>query len=509
MSKHSRKRAARLRAEATGIERRLARAVRPNVAGPLLGRANIAYELSARTKGTAHGGIGAIAKLINATGLAGEIDGSLELLKCHKPYYESDHVLNIAYNVLCGGQRLQDIEARRTDAVFLDGLGVESLPDPTTAGDFCRRFDDNAVLALQEAFNRARLKVWRCQPDEFFEQPAVIEADASIVPTDAETKEGMDIAYNGVWGYSALVVSLANTKEPLYLGLLGANRPSHEGVVDYYDRSIALCREAGFKKVRLRGDTDFSLTAEFDRWDDDGVKFVFGYDARANLIERAESADDELYHELVTHAERQIATTARTRPANVKDDIVRERNYKTLRQTAQDVVEFSYRPGKCNRDYRVVALRKNLSVERGENALFSEYRYFFYITNDRTMTADEIVNEARQRCNQENLISQLKSGVRALHAPVNTLCANWAYMTIAALAWSLKAWCALLLPVTPRWADRHNEERRRLLTMEFRTFLAAFIEIPAQIITTGRRVRWRVLAYNPWLGAFFRLIDIL
>jgi hypothetical protein len=341
MSKHRRKRAARLHAEAAAIKRRLQRAVAPNVSGPVLGQANIAYELSARTKGTAHGGIGAIAKLIGATGLAGEIDGSLELLKFHKPYYESDHVLNIAYNVLCGGRRLEDIEARRCDAVFLDGLGIESLPDPTTAGDFCRRFDADAVPALQEAVNRARLRVWRSQPDSFFQVPAVIDADASIVATDAQTKEGMDIAYNGVWGYSALVVSLANTREPLYLGLLGANRPSHEGVVDYYDRAIALCRQAGFKEIRLRGDTDFSLTAEFDRCDDDGVKFVFGYDAKANLIQRAQSTDDELYHELVTHAEQQIATQARTRPRNVKDDIVRERNYKVLRQTAQDVVEFS------------------------------------------------------------------------------------------------------------------------------------------------------------------------
>ncbi|MGO9976966.1 MAG: hypothetical protein ACLP01_30035, partial [Solirubrobacteraceae bacterium] len=132
-----------------------------------------------------------------------------------------------------------------------------------------------------------------------------------------------------------------------------------------------------------------------------------------------------------------------------------------------------------------------------------------YITNNPDMTADEVVDQARQRCNQENLISQLKSDVRALHAPVNTLNANWAYMTVAALAWALKAWSALLLPVTPRWAEQHNEQRRRLLTMEFRTFRQAFIEIPCQIITTGRRVRWRVLAYNQWLGAFFRLIDAL
>jgi len=509
MSNKRRTRAARLRAEAAAIEQRLARAVRPNVSGPVLGRASIAYELSARTKATGHGGIGLVAKLIGKVGLAGEIDSSLELLKLHKPYHESDHVLNIAYNVLCGGQRLEDIEARRCDRVFLDGLGVESLPDPTTAGDFCRRFDPDAVLALQEAINRARLKVWRRQPDSFFAQPAIIDADASIVPTDAQTKQGMDISYNGIWGYSALVVSLANTREPLYLGLLGANRPSHEGVIGYYDRAISLCRQAGFTEIRLRGDTDFSLTSELDRWHDDGVRFVFGYDAKANLVHTAERQGEDLYHELAGRADAQIATTPRTRPLDVKDAIVRERNYKTLRQTAEDVVEFPYRPGKCTRDYRVIALRKNISVERGENVLFSEYRYFFYITNDPDMTADEVIDQARKRCNQENLISQLKSGVRALHAPVNTLNANWAYMTMAALAWSLKAWSALLLPITPRWAEHHNEQRRRLLTMDFRTFLAAFIEIPAQIITTGRQVRWRLLTYNPWLKALFRLLDTL
>ena len=134
----------------------------------------------------------------------------------------------------------------------------------------------------------------------------------------------------------------------------------------------------------------------------------------------ADSIDDQIYHELVTQAETQIATTARARRCNVKDQVVCERGYKVLRQAAQDVVEFSYRPGKCTRDYRIVALRKNISVERGENVLFSEYRYFFYITNDRTMTGDEVINEARQRCKQENLISQLKSGVRALHTTLRS-----------------------------------------------------------------------------------------
>ena len=269
----------KLAAGKRSVERRLRAAVAPNLSGPLLGQANISYELAERTKATAHGGMGLVARLVKKLRLPEEIDASVKLLKVHHPYHESDHVLNIAYNALCGGQRLDDIELRRCDQVFLDGLGVAALPDPTTAGDFCRRFDETSVMELQEAVNRARLRAWAAQPASFFAETAVIDADATIVPTDGECKEGMDIAYNGIWGYSTLLVSFANAREPLYFSQHGANRPSHEGVVELYDRSIALSRKAGFRRVRLRGDTDFSLTAHFDRWDADGVTFVFGYDA--------------------------------------------------------------------------------------------------------------------------------------------------------------------------------------------------------------------------------------
>ena len=102
---------------------------------------NLHYEGSDRVRGLGTGGIGAMHLLAQRTGLTAAIDGSLPLLKVHQPYHESDHVLNIAYNILCGGQTLEDLEQRRQDEVYLDALGAPTIPDPTTAGDFCRRLE--------------------------------------------------------------------------------------------------------------------------------------------------------------------------------------------------------------------------------------------------------------------------------------------------------------------------------------------------------------------------------
>jgi len=181
-------------------------------------------------------------------------------------------VLSIAYNILVGGQVLEDIEVRRNDAAFLKAINARSIPDPTTAGDFCRRFDESAIWSLMNAINTTRLEVWRRSDRDFSQETARIDADGSIVPTTGECKVGMDLSYNGIWGYHPLLISLANTKEPLFLVNRSGNRPSHEGAPAALDKAIALCQDAGFRDILLRGDTDFSMTAHLDRWHAAGVR---------------------------------------------------------------------------------------------------------------------------------------------------------------------------------------------------------------------------------------------
>jgi hypothetical protein len=480
------------------IQRRLAPRNWEDQPEPMLKASNIHYEVAEKTQAISYGGIGAIHKMIGKLGLAGEIDRELELLKKHLPYHESDHVINLAYNALVGGMRLEDIELRRNDEVFLDALGAQRIPDPTTSGDFTRRLSEEQILVLMECINRIREKVWGLQKRKFLRE-AIIDADGLIARTLGECKQGMDISYKGIWGYHPLLISLANTREVLYLVNRPGNVASHQGAAEWIDRAVALVKKRA-RKVLLRGDTDFSLTAHFDRWAKE-VDFIFGIDANTALVRIAQNLAESRWAELVRRPKYTIKTRERCKPQNVKERIVKAREFKNLRLESEQIAEFFYRPGHCHRDFRVVVVRKNITVEKGEVALFDEIRYFFYITTKMKISARKVVALANQRCDQENVIEQLKNGVNAMRMPVDNLLSNWAYMVMTSLAWNLKAWFAMLMPKKARWEE--------VLRMEFRRFLHAFIIVPCQIIRTGRRIVYRLLGCNSWTKEFLATFEHL
>ena len=482
-------------------KRRIARRLDPGrtsaTSEPVMKGGNLHYEMSERVGAISAGGIGAIHLMARKIGLVDDIDQRLNLLKVHLPYHESDHVLSIAYNILAGGVRLEDLELRRQDENFLNAFGARRLPDPTTAGDFTRRFSPEAILRLQEAINVARQRVWGVQPEGFL-QEAYIDVDGTIGGTLGECKGGMEMSYKKIWGYAPLIISLANTSEVLYLVNRPGNAPSHQDSAEWIERAITLVQpHAG--RITLRGDTDFTHCAHLDRWDGQGVRFIFGMDAHPKAVGMADKLPAEAWKRLERLPRYEIATEPRTRPDNVKEQIVRQRGYRNIVLRSEDVAEMEYRPGKCGRSYRLIVVRKNLSVEAGEEVLFDEVRHFFFLTNRTDLTVEEVVGLSNGRCDQENVIAQLKSGVNAMRMPVNDLDSNWAYMVMAALAWNLKAWFALLVP--------NRDNGMQLLRMEFRSFLGAVIAIPAQIARTARRMVCRFLGYTAWLKDFFATFE--
>ncbi|WP_024333282.1 IS1380 family transposase [Desulfotignum balticum] len=462
---------------------------------PMFKASNIHYEFDGRHQGISYGGIGLIHLLAQKTGLFKEIDKNLELLKRHLPYHESDHVANMAYNILAGGTCLEDIELLRKNPAWLDALGAQIIPDPTTAGDFLRRFEEQDVLDFMSTKNNIRKKIWGKQPTSF-KKMAIINIDGTISETYGQCKQGMDISYNGKWGYAPLIISLAGTREVLYVVNRSGNAPSHLDSAKWLDKTLNLVSDS-FEKVYIRGDTDFSLTSNFGKWDN-RCRFVFGMDARNNFVKLAGQIPESEW-ELLQKESRKIKTQPRKKPENVKAQVVERRKFKNLKTECEHVAEFEYRPGKCQKPYRMIVLRKTIKMLKGQCQLFDDVRYFFYITNDDKKSVEQLIQFYRNRADHENDIEQLKNGVSALNNPSDSLISNWVYMAIASQSWDLKAWYGLLLP--------YRALGRSIVRMEFKKFIHTFIQIPCLIIKSGRKITYRLVGYNDQVKHIFNLLD--
>ena len=207
------------------LKRRLDRANFKGADKPIFAGGNVRFEMADRVHSVNCGGISAIHTMVRKLGLDTALNDALLLLKIHAPYFESDHVLNMTYNIMTGGDCLEDLERLRESETYMDAIGAERIPDPTTAGDFCRRFDEDSIVNMMEVINDIREKVGDLQDESFFDE-AMVDIDATIAETSGECKQGIGLSYKGIWGYAPLMVSLANTRETLYLVNRSGNTPS-------------------------------------------------------------------------------------------------------------------------------------------------------------------------------------------------------------------------------------------------------------------------------------------
>ncbi len=452
-------------------------------ARPILGNERLRYEISDRIDATSFGGIGFASIALKNLGLAPMIDAKLELLKVHQPYHESDHVLTLIYNLLCGGDCLEDIELLRNDSAFLDALGARRIPDPTTSGDFLRRFGYDDILTLLDIMNDINVKVWKLSGAK--SRIGLLDIDSTIQETSGECKERMDISYNGKWGFHPLVITEAESGLHVCLVNRSGNCASQMDAAKWIDYAVENIRDS-FAGIRLRGDSAFSLTSNFDRWADAGIEFCFSFDATSNLVEIADKLPKNAWHRIERAVEKQHKKIKR----RAKEERIESRGYRHMQLEKRFAAEFHYRPTKCGKEYRVVVERKNIHVTKGQLLLSPEVRYFFYITNIESMSPVEVLEFTHGRCNHENRIEQLDNGVHALHMPAAEFKANWAFMVIGAMAWNTKSWMGLSSPDIGRGES--------LVRMEFKRFVRSIILLPCQVLRQARYTVLRLLNVNHW-----------
>ena len=421
---------------------------------------------------TAYGGLSLAARLVARLGLPQAIDGSLSLLRAHRPFRESDHVLTHAYNLYVGGSCLEDIANLQTSEPVRRILGAGRIPDPTTAGDFLRRFGESDLRALDGAIDQAQSRAWTLAHGKRKRERALVDLDSHVHEVYGHQKEGTDFTYLGSFGYHPLAITLAETQECLRLVNRPGNVTSAEGAAELLQGVFPLL-EKHFRKVVVRGDSAFARQDIYDVCDERGQDFAIVSPAHPNLVTIAEGLPEKafrVFRPSSSAAREDSPPKRRKRGEDVRRRRARARGKRDLKLERQWLAEVEYRPARSSRSYRLIIRRQRIEEAR-QGQLFELWRYRFVITNmDSRHTTEEVVRLTYQRCDQENVIEQLQNGIAAMAMPTGGMLANGAYLVCARLAHNLKSWLGqIALPSeTVRW--------------EWKRFRQAFVIVATRVV---------------------------
>jgi len=474
----------------------------PEHVGPVFSNRRVRVQISQRGKVTPYGGLCLAHDLAARLELDRDMNGSIRLLKLHMPYFESDHILAHVYNLYVGGCCIEDLANLQHSDAVKHLLGACRIPDPTTAGDFLRRFEPYHLKQFQAVIDRAREKVWRKLPRSR-KKVATVDLDSTVKEVHGECKQGADFSYNGKWSYHPLLATLAETNEPLRTINRPGNAASADGSAEVLHEVLPMVGRH-FNTVFVRGDSKFYQRATIAQCERHGARFAFVMDGYAVLHELADSLSKKAWKPFSAHQAEKVAQATvdkktRRKRKRLRAKRARQRGYTTLATTKQWVAEFDYtipRGGKdrdeglTGKTYRVAVKRQRVEVSEGQSHLFTEYRYRFVITNipRSHMDPSEVFCFAYGRCDQENIIEQFKNGIAAMRMPTGELLANTAFLMAGQLAWCLRSWLsALALPKeTTRW--------------EWKWFRQAFVYIAAKITHSARRAKVYLAGSHRFVG---------
>ena len=459
----------------------------PADSGPVLRTPKLHTEIDERAVVTPYGGLILVEQFCRRFKVAQLIDQEVHVLKLHMPFHESDHILAQALNLYVGGQTLEDLSNLQHDEAVKRMLGACRLPDPTTAGDFLRRFSATSLDQLRFAIDQLQEEVWlklaRSQRGRKSKRPqAVVYLDGHIKELYGVRMEGADFSHTGQWSYSALVASLAGSGESLAVRLRPGNVRSSEGAAEVLNDVLPRLREH-FEEILVVADSDFDRADVREACQHAGAWFAFVGREHADRPKLADTV--EQWRKFRPRAERAVEQRRRSddyRPRKRRPNHRRkracERKFTELRLVRQLVGEVSWTPPGCDGRLRLIVRRQHIDrFEAKQGQLFETYRDRYIVTNlPPSWSTGEVVDATYLRCDQENVIEQLGSGLAMWRMPVKQFVGNQAWMEIARLAWNLRVWIAqLVLPEeTSRW--------------EWKRFRQAFVFLAAQVLYHARQV---------------------
>lgn len=457
-------------------------------------------EVDQRSEVTPYGGLALATEFVRRFKVAQRIDQHVRVFKVHRPYRESDHVLAQAFNLYVGGTCLEDIANLQHSKPVLRILGACRIPDPTTAGDFLRRLHEteHQLHGLRRVTDEVQVAVWRNHPRGRGKRTA----DWSIVDVDGHIKELYGVQKQGAefcrstWCYQPLIVSLAGTGECLAIRNRPGNIRSSDGTAEVLDDVLPHVQQRG-GKILVRGDSDFDrgdIRAACERG---GAFFAFvgrELSNRPKLVETLDEAQWQPFrsraHRAKTERRNHPSCRQRRRKRNRRRACARARQFHELRLVKQWIAELPQTDATTDKPYRLVIRRQLIEHREGQQHLFDEYRYRYIVTNlPASVTTQEVVDLTYERCDQENVIAQLGSGLAAWRMPVAEFDGNSAWLEIARLAWNLGKWIAqLVLPdEVVRW--------------EWKRFRQAFVYAAAQVICSSRQIIIRISAAHRWYAS--------